>query len=257
MKVHQGTLSETDRYIEADKRHPLEDKIPQYQRYLRFIEKGGIIPGAGARMLEVGVGTGWFPLLCKLKGLQCKGLEISPQLIEVAMETGRAHGVVPDIELGNIEESDLGAEQYDVVVAAAVFEHIEFWVPALEKLYATLRPGGVLFFESSNKFSLLSGEYKLPLYGWLPNALRYRLRMLVHGPDVMKLGIDFNQFTYFGLRRQFLRIGFSRILDRVDLADLHRMRGWKRALMAAGKRNALMKSLLLCFAEGTTFVCVK
>ncbi|MGA2770181.1 MAG: hypothetical protein ABSG26_05135 [Bryobacteraceae bacterium] len=54
------------------------------------------------------------------------------------------------------------------------------------------------------EFSFVSSEYRgVPLYGWLPNALRYRLRVAVHAPDIMKLGIDFNQFTYFGLRRVF------------------------------------------------------
>jgi hypothetical protein len=33
-----------------------------------------------------------------------------------------------------------------------------------------------------NKFSLKSGEYAFPLYGWLPNSLRYKLRIAGQGP---------------------------------------------------------------------------
>jgi 2-polyprenyl-3-methyl-5-hydroxy-6-metoxy-1,4-benzoquinol methylase len=257
VRVHQETLSDTDRYIETTKSQTLADMMSTFQQYLRLIGKVRI-PNPDTRILEIGVGTGWFPLICKTKGWNCKGLEISPQLIEVAMETGRAHGVVPDIELGNIEESDIGREQYDIIVASSVFEHVELWRDGLEKVYAALKPGGVLYFESTNKFSFTSGEYQgVPLYGWLPNKLRYKLRIMVQGPDVMKLGIDFNQFTYFGLRRAFRQIGFKTIYDRVDIADVDRMAGWKRRIMLAARGNRLLRTVMLFFMEATTFVCVK
>ena len=35
----------------------------------------------------------------------------------------------------------------------------------------------------------------------------------------MKNGIDFNQFTYFQLRRAFRKLGFSEVMDRVDILD--------------------------------------
>lgn len=257
MKVHQENLADVTRYIEACECLDLPDKIPEFERLLRFVGKIRP-PGPETRMLEIGVGTGWFPLLCMANGLSCKGLEISSQLIEKAMETGRAHGLVPDIEHGNIEETDLGADRYDVVIASSVFEHVEFWLPALRKVYAALGPGGMLFFESTNKFSFTSGEYRgVPLYGWLPNRLRYRLRILAQGPDIMKLGIDFNQFTYPGLRRAFRAAGFRTIYDRVDLAEVDRMAGWKRTLMSLARHNRLARALLLCFVDATTFICVK
>jgi SAM-dependent methyltransferase len=257
MKVHSESLPDVTRYIQTHTCLNLQDKTQEFERIFRFISTVRP-PGPETRILEIGVGTGWFPLLCMANGLNCKGLEISRQLIDVAMETGRANGLVPDIELGNVEETDLGTGLYDVVVASSVFEHIEFWLPALQKIYAALKPGGMLFFESSNKFSIISVEYrKLPFYGWLPDRLRYRFRVLVQGPDIMKLGIDFNQFTYPGLRRVFGKLGFRTIYDRVDLAQPDRMSAWKRTLMALAKRNALARALLLSFVEATTFVCVK
>ena len=135
---------------------------------------------------------GWFPILCKANGLQCKGLEISPQLIKAAIELGAENGIEPDIELGNVEETDIGTGQYDVIVASSVFEHVERWRDGLKRIYQALRPGGVLFFESSNKFSLKPTEYPIPFYGALPDRMRYRLRIMAQGPEIMKLGIDFN-----------------------------------------------------------------
>jgi SAM-dependent methyltransferase len=173
------------------------------------------------------------------------------------MELGAANGIVPDIELGNVEDTDIGTEEYDVIVASSVFEHVEKWYDGLKRVYRALRPGGVLFFESTNKFSLKSGEYPFPLYGWMPDRLRYRFRIMVQGPEVMKLGIDFNQFRYPLLRRVLREIGFKTILDVVDLSDLGRLRGLKKAIMATAKRNALARHILLTFMEATTLVCTK
>src|SRR6266567_1981654 len=196
MEIQNDDISDVTRYIELHRHLRLEDKLPDWERYLRHVRKYKQIDG-GTVMLEIGTGTGWFPLCCKWKGLNCKGLEISPQLIDYAHELGRGYGVDPDIELGNIENTDLGHSRYDVIIAMSVFEHVEHWRQGLRKIYDALQPGGLFLFESTNKFSIGSGEYpSFPLYGWMPNSWRYRFRIRRDGPDIMRLGIDFHQFTY-------------------------------------------------------------
>lgn len=259
MKVHNESIGEIDRYIRNFGQEDLNAKIPEYERILRYLRKAREID-SNARILEIGTGTGWFPILCQLKGMQCKGLEISPQLIEVAMGMGRREGVVPDIELGNVEVDDIGVEKYDAIVASSVFEHIEFWRPALTNIYKALKPGGALFFESTNKYMLksLSAEFAVPFYGWLPDRARYELRKLTHGKDVMKLGIDFHQFTYPQLRRAFRQTGFQEILDVIDLLDLDGRTGLNRWVLATAKSSRPLRGMVLTFGvDATTFVCRK
>jgi SAM-dependent methyltransferase len=176
------------------------------------------------------------------------------------MEIGRRNGVVPDIELGNVETDDIGVERYDAIVASGVFEHIELWRPALTNIYRALKPGGALFFESTNKYMLSSpsGEFAIPFYGWLPDRARYELRKLTHGKDVMKLGIDFHQFTYPQLRRAFRQTGFQEILDVIDLLDVDGRTGLNRWALATAKSSRPMRRLVLTFGvDSTTFVCRK
>ena len=171
---------------------------------------------------------------------------------------GGPTGVSPQIELGNAEETDLGAEVYDVIFGQSVWEHIEHWELATEKVYRALKTGGVFVFSSTNKFSLTSGEYAFPLYGWLPDRWRYRLRVARQGAEVMKLGIDFNQFRYPQLRRVFRRIGFSRIYDRVELSRPEETSTpLRRIVVQAAKASSLIKAIALTFADATVFVCVK
>ncbi|MGH9662792.1 MAG: methyltransferase domain-containing protein [Bryobacteraceae bacterium] len=256
MKVHNETLSDVVRYLDSKKNLTLEDMRADYESYLRVVRQfAGLTPQT--RILEIGTGTGWFPLLCKLDGLTCKGLEISPQLVEHAHELGRKYGVEPDIELGNIEECALAADQFDAIIANSVFEHIERWPNALQRIHRTLKPGGMFFFISTNKFSFKSYEYDFPFYGWLPDAWRYRLRVSRQGPDIMKLGIDFNQFTYPGLRRVFRKTGFSRIYDRVQVMDSSRFSGLKRIAAGVLKTVPPVKGAYLLFTDATLFVCIK
>ena len=259
MEIHHGTLSDIDRYlhnhIDEDLRSPV--KVQQYESYLNLV-RPYIKLGPDTRMLEIGTGTGWFPIACALNGLRCKGLEISPQLINHAKELGQRYGVDVDIELGNIEESEIGDEDYDVIIASSVFEHVEHWERALRRVYKALRPHGVFFFSSTNKFSFTSGEYKFPLYGWLPDQWRYKLRVARQGPEIMKLGIDFNQFRYGLLRREFRKVGFSRIEDRFERKNVAGVRHpLKEIVVKTCKALPPLKTLLLTFSGSTIFVCVK
>jgi SAM-dependent methyltransferase len=257
MKTYQGELSDISRYIENNQHLKLEDHQQEYEKYLRQIRRYHPVD-ASTRILEIGTGTGWFPLLCKMNGLSCRGLEISPQLVDYARQFGRPYGIEADIELGNAEESDLGSEVYDVILAQSVFEHIEHWERAARSVYRALRPGGLFSFSSTNKFAFTSGEYDFPLYGWLPDGWRYRLRIWRQGPDIMKLGIDFNQFRYPLLRRTFTRVGFSKVLDRVEMSDPElASTPFRSTVSRFARTSGLAKAAVLTFADATVFCCIK
>jgi 2-polyprenyl-3-methyl-5-hydroxy-6-metoxy-1,4-benzoquinol methylase len=259
MRIHKQDLSDVTRYIENHRHLTVESHKAVFESLMVRLGRFSTIDPS-TKILEVGTGTGWFPIMCKMKGLSCKGLEISPQLVEYGIGFGRRYGVEPDIQLGNIEEDDIGRSEYDVVVALSVFEHVEHWETGLQRISDALKPGGVLFFQSTNKFALTSHEYRFPLYGWLPDRWRYSLRRARQGEDIMKLGIDFNQFTHPGLRRGFERAGFSQVLDIIEMLDpdnLRDPRPWKKIVIRGLRWFAPVKHLALTFAPYTTFLCIK
>jgi SAM-dependent methyltransferase len=257
MKVYHEELSDVVRYLENHRKVRLEDQEPHFENIMRVVAKYKPIQ-PDTEILEIGTGTGWLPILCKQRGWRCKGLEISPQLVDYARKWGAEYGIDPDIELGNLEETDIGRERYDIIIASNVFEHVEYWREGIRTVYAALKPGGVMFFESTNKFSFTSGEYSFPLYGWMPNHWRYRLRIAKQGPDIMKLGIDFHQFRHGMLRREFKKTGFTTVLDRIDIADEnHVSAGWKKSVIRMSKSFPPAKLLSLTFADVTRFICIK
>jgi 2-polyprenyl-3-methyl-5-hydroxy-6-metoxy-1,4-benzoquinol methylase len=258
MKIYIDKLNDISRYIENNKHLKLEDKEHDWEFIFDRIKKFKTI-NQKTKILEVGTGIGWLPILCKKKGISCRGIEISPQLIEYAQNLGKKYGIEPDIELGNIEEMDIGKSEYDIVIATSTFEHVQHWQKGLKKVFDGLKSGGLFYFYSTNKFSLISGEYHFPLYGWLPNKCRYYLRIAAQGKDIMKLGIDFNQFTYPQLGRFFKNLGFSTVLDMVEVGshNLTYSKKWKKTIVKILYRCKILKYLTLPFVPGTLFICIK
>lgn len=246
-------------FIEEEKHIRLEDKRPEFESTLKLLRRFKKV-NQDTKILEIGSGSGWFQILCKLEGMSSTGLEINPALAEYARNFGRKHNVEPDILLGNIEEIDIEKSRYDVIIANSAFEHVEHWQKGLRRCFDALKPYGLLWFYSTNKFSFRSGEYDLPFYGWLPDSWRYRLRKARQGDDIMEWGIDFNQFTYFQLRRFFKRLGFSVVLDPVDILDPENLNNptlQKKIVLKILKTSKPLKHLGLTFMSGTSFICIK
>jgi SAM-dependent methyltransferase len=248
-------------YVEEQEAIPLEVREHEVDTELRRFAK--LVPvGPGTSLLEMGMGSGWMVILAARRGLRVAGIEHNPELAALARERAEEAGVSIDVKVGSIESYPVDEGVYDIVVAHSVLEHVPDFRAAIENAYRALRPGGLFYFNSTNKFALRSGEYPpMRLYGWLPYRVRRWIRVRKQGPDVVSSGgMDANQFTYPGLRRTLKQIGFSRILDiyqLLDVADLNRATPLRTAAMRAYKRFPPLKWLLTTFSDDTYFFCVK
>jgi tRNA (cmo5U34)-methyltransferase len=111
---------------------------------------GRTTPHAKA-ILDVGCGAGNYTLrvLGHLPNLNATLIDLSAPMLERAgARVGAATpGQVQTIQ-GDIRDLDLGKEQFDVIVAAAVLHHLrgtEEWTSVFAKFYECLRPGGSIW----------------------------------------------------------------------------------------------------------------
>ena len=97
--------------------------------------------GAGDRVLELGCGPG-VDAVELARGRSYTGVDLSPVMVETARRR------VPEgtFLVGDLTAVSLPPASFDAVVALYVFGHLaaEEHVPALERSFAWLRPGGVL-----------------------------------------------------------------------------------------------------------------
>jgi len=102
-------------------------------------------------ILDVGCGAGNYTLkvLEYLPGLNSTLIDLSAPMLERAQArvSAATPGKVATLQ-GDIRDLELGAGQYDLIVAAAVLHHLredKEWESVFRKFYQSLRPGGSIW----------------------------------------------------------------------------------------------------------------
>lgn len=102
-------------------------------------------------LLDVGCGAGNYTLklLERLPALNVTLLDLSqPMLHRARSRTIEAGAREVETVQADVRDVDLGAERFDIVLAAAVLHHLRSegeWAAVFEALHTALRPGGSLW----------------------------------------------------------------------------------------------------------------
>jgi len=95
-----------------------------------------------ATILDVGAAHGRFLVACAKMGYEAVGLEPWPQAIEVAVALANHEDVSIRIVCGVAEALPFASEQFWLVHAMSVIEHVEDASQAFREAYRVLKPGG-------------------------------------------------------------------------------------------------------------------
>ncbi len=135
----------------------------------------------GARILEIGSGTGSAAVAMAEQGADVVGVDVHEEGLQVADARARAHGLDRvEFVVGNAEELDriFSGRMFDVVVFFAVLEHMTLpereaalraaWniLPAGKHLCITETPNRLWFYDGHTS--------RLPFYHWLPDDIAFR-----------------------------------------------------------------------------------
>ena len=105
--------------------------------------------GDGQRILDIGCGTGALTLRAANKGAVVKGIDVNPQMLEIARERAVEENLASTIELCEMGVAELGEEEsesYDVVMSGLCFselteDELRF---TLREVNRILKPDGLL-----------------------------------------------------------------------------------------------------------------
>jgi 2-polyprenyl-3-methyl-5-hydroxy-6-metoxy-1,4-benzoquinol methylase len=100
------------------------------------------------KMLEIGCGRGELLVGAANRGWVVSGIEMTDGFAQVA----RSRGI--SVECSSVEESKSLDDTYDVILLAAILEHLYDPVSILKRIHAALRPGGLVFIDVPNELSL-------------------------------------------------------------------------------------------------------
>ena len=94
---------------------------------------------------------------------------------------------------------------FDLVISNHVIEHVHNSQAHLREIKRVLKPDGLAYLATPNRFALLEPHYRLPLLSWLPTRLSDRYVRLLGRAD----GYDVNPLTPGDLRRIALGAGLD------------------------------------------------
>lgn len=146
----KASPSDVARYGNPSERTPY---FLEYSFYLLGDVKGKVV-------LDFGCGGGENSLLLASHGAQVFGIDISPELIEIAKERLAVNNLKAEFRAASAYDTGLPDGSVDAVLCAAILHHLEA-DKAQREILRVLKPGGVLIIEEpvrdSRAYSFLRG----------------------------------------------------------------------------------------------------
>jgi ubiquinone/menaquinone biosynthesis C-methylase UbiE len=126
-----------------------------------FVRLGGLAPGA--RIVDLGCGSGVFTHLLQRRGYRCAGVDLSPKLIAIAQ--AKFSGI--EFHIGDIERLPFPDASFDGVLLSGVLHHLPDCSRCAAEVFRILRPGGkFVAFDPNrmNPFMYLYRDRSSPFY---------------------------------------------------------------------------------------------
>lgn len=268
-------------------------KRKNYQQQYRTRKLSHGYPDLGQEAVGVfseylGIDTGIFdrkmPLINRLIDLEVLGSEIlvvgcgpKPDMVKSMLQNGydvRAVDVIPEyarlggeyigdpdrILVGSAEKLPFDDGSQSVVFLSSVLEHVDSPGEALREICRVLKPGGVCFVSTTNRwrFSLLgyNGEFRVPFFNWFPSVVKesYVFHHLHYEPKLANYSPRpaVHWFSYSDLCRLGRGVGFAQFYSPLDLMDendprfsIGPVRRFLRPLLSVVKYSPLLRSIVL------------
>jgi SAM-dependent methyltransferase len=137
--------SSADEYFRLHE--PLE-KIRRGESLAAFAES---LLGKPGTMLELGCGRGELLRGGANRGWTVRGIEMTEEFARIAQER---YGIA--VECASIKEAETLRGSHDVILLAAILEHLYEPAETLRLVREALRPGGIVFIDVPNECSLMT-----------------------------------------------------------------------------------------------------
>jgi SAM-dependent methyltransferase len=135
------------------------------RRHLARLERAVGRPVDGCRLLDVGCGTGGFSVLAGQAGAEIWSVDASPEAAALAADrTVRGRVLV-----ATAESLPLASASFEVVYCFSTLEHLADAAGAIREMVRVLRPGGLLYLHTPNRWGCFEGHYKI---FWIPGLPR-------------------------------------------------------------------------------------
>lgn len=169
VKQHWGNRAAE---FDAKPNHGLHNET-QHQAWLNVLHQ--LTGPSPLRAIDIGCGTGFLTLLLAELGHAVTGVDLAPEMLELARQKAAQTGLTAEFRLGDAEGLDDPDGSYDLIVA----RHLIWTLPnpsqAVKEWQRVLKPGGrIALVEGNWGTPTVISEYEeirsqLPFYGGIPS----------------------------------------------------------------------------------------
>jgi ubiquinone/menaquinone biosynthesis C-methylase UbiE len=167
---------------------------------------------AGARVLEIGSGSGWRAMALARAGATVTGLELLESGVRAAELRAHRHpNLAVEFQQGRAESLPFEDRRFDAVLSFQVIEHVEDIDRCLTEMFRVLEPGGFVYLETGNSLYPREEHYRIFWPPFMPKAVA-RLYARLRGKN--PIHVDHVHFIHRGaMLERMKRAGFSSTRD--------------------------------------------
>jgi ubiquinone/menaquinone biosynthesis C-methylase UbiE len=162
-------------------------------------------------VLDVGTGAGY---IASYLAPRCRSL-LSVDVVDERVTRDF------DFQLVTSETLPMPDSSFDLVISNHVIEHVDDQLLHLQEIRRVLRPGGVCYLATPNKYALLEPHFKLPLLSWLsPAVANLYVRMARKGQRFDVQPLTYSRLAALGKAADLDSSDYSAILARSQVKGL-------------------------------------
>jgi SAM-dependent methyltransferase len=146
-----------------------EDRLRVARQIVAVLEAH--IPGglAGRRVLDIGCSSGVITSFVADVSGPTIGVDVDTNAIRIANELPKRANL--EFRVMSASALEFPPDTFDVVICNQVYYWLEDPGTLMADIHRILKPGGVCFLASVNKYKLWEAQYRLPLLSMLPRPL--------------------------------------------------------------------------------------
>ena len=205
----------------------------------------------GARVLEIGCGTGSGLVALAERGAGVSGVDLDEGALQVARKRCDLHGVVAELHLANATSVRelFGDNAFEAIIFYATLEHMlhEERLRAISETWAMLRPGDLwCLVETPNRlWHTDMHTAQLPFYHWLPDDLAFKYARFSGRTNFRECYDEMTEERRLHFSRRGRGVSFHELHIALDTPDAFEVVSYKNEFLARSgclRKNALSDS---------------
>jgi ubiquinone/menaquinone biosynthesis C-methylase UbiE len=216
-------------------------------RLIRTINKYFNI-NVNCEILEIGSAQGKLVGAIRSLGYSCQGIEPNESAIDVSKELSSIMNIDIKVQKGFAENIPFNGNNFDLVLADSVMEHVIDLSKALNEVSRVLKPHGAFYFSTASCLCPRQDEIRFfPFFPWYPQKVKIMLMRWAVQNKPSLVGYTetpaIHWFTPWKTKQMLRELGFIKIYDRWDLIDSSSYVFYKKVFIKIIKTNKLTKLL--------------